>query len=136
MVRPLIPVVRYLLVCDDCREDARVGRIDIVGLVSNVRPRLGHRFPVLMPSLCVVVLLTDQRVEGRGRIDCVAEETGVEILDSGYHSIGADGGPLAVRGVVFRFVDSLWPGHGWYRARFWYEGQLLGEQPVRAVQEE
>src|SRR5436190_20892517 len=117
------PVVRYMLLCDDWKVDpANNRRITVVGLMTNLRPLDSFQYPVVCPELCVLLLLTEARGQGEGKITCVFEETGEVIFETQKRVIRFENDLLDVVGVPFRIHNCRFPHPGVYSVQFWYDG--------------
>lgn len=129
---PLNPVVRYMLLCEDCRVDpADPRRVDIVGLLTNIRSLDDPPYPLLYPELCVFVAMTECRGEGRVQIACVHEETGRRVFVSPERRVAFANDPLEVAGMIFRIKECLFPRSGLYSIQLWYNGEKIEECPLR-----
>lgn len=126
------PVVRYMLLCDDWQLDpASNRRINIIGLISNIRALDDPPYPLRYREFCVFLALTDGHGQGEAKIVCVFDETGEKIFETGSRSVSFGSDPLEIVGVPFRICDCIFPRAGLYRVQFWYEGELVEERPLR-----
>lgn len=125
------PVVRYMLQCDDWKQDPDNNRrITIIGLISNIRSLDDPPYPLLYREICVFLALTEGRGQGEGKIICVFEETGQVIFEA-QRPIMFGPDPLEVVGVPFRFRSFECLRAGLYAVQFRYEGELVEERPLR-----
>jgi hypothetical protein len=86
----IAPIVRYMLLCNDWRTDPEnENRITIVGLLSNIHPRAGESFPLIVREICVVLLLTDGYGHADFSIVCMNDETGEVVFASGPRPIAS-----------------------------------------------
>lgn len=126
------PVVRYMLLCDDWRLDpANTRRITIIGLLSNIHAVDDPPFPLFYREMCVFLALTDGHGQGEGKIVCVFETSGQKAFETHSRPIVFGPDPLEILGVSFRIRDISFPQAGLYSVQFWYEGELVEEQPLR-----
>jgi hypothetical protein len=62
-----LPIVRYLIVCDDILTDPQQpGKPMLVGLICLLSPEIDPLYPFSLSRLCVFIILT----EGRGTGTC------------------------------------------------------------------
>ena len=113
------PVVRYMILCEDWETDPQnPRRINIYGLLANIRSLGQPPYPLLYPELCVFLALTDGRGTGKGQIVCAFEETGQKIFGTPKRQIDFGADPLEVVGVTFRIRDCRFPFPGMYSIQF------------------
>jgi hypothetical protein len=126
------PVVRYMILCDDVVSDSqRPGKITIVGLTVVIKWPQGTTDPVALEKLVSLLILTDGRGAGTGRIDCINEETGQPVFASPERPISFEGkDPALPYGVVFKLQDCRFPTPGAYSVRFLFDGEELARQTV------
>lgn len=128
---PVLPIVRYMLLCKDWRTDADSERsISVFGLVSNyirdASPQPNGQ------ELCVVLILTECYRPGRCQVVCVWDEDGSRVFASAERFVDFPGDPLAVHGVSFRLKGFQFPRPGVYSVQFHFNGQLVEERPITA----
>jgi len=118
------PTARYMILCDDVITDEHwPGKVILVGPVSLIHWPAENTEPFTLPKLCVYLVLTDGRGEGRGRISCLNEETGREVFSSPERTLSfAEMDPSGLYGVVYRLIDCPFPQPGVYEVRFLFEG--------------
>ncbi len=128
----VVPHVRYLIVCDEVLPDPqRPGKLMIVGLVSLVAWPAGATAPVRLERLVVLLILTDGRGSGMGRIVCRNEETGAATFGSAATRISFEGkDPSGHYAVVFRLLDCPFPAPGVYAVQFLFDEALVQEQLI------
>ena len=81
MTLVLKPSARNMVVCEDVATDDRwPGKAILVGPVSWIRWPEEETEQVTLPTLCVILVLTDGRGTGRVRISCINEETREEVF--------------------------------------------------------
>ncbi len=121
-----------MLLCEDCRTDfTSPRRVDILGLLSNIRSVDDPPYPLLYHELCIFVAMTECRGEGQVRIACVYEETGQTVFATPERRIAFGDDPLEVAGVIFRIRDCLFPRSGLYAVQLWYNREKIEERPLR-----
>lgn len=126
------PVVRYMLLCDDWQMDpANPRRVTVYGVMSNVHSTDDPPYPLLIEELCVFLVLTEGYGQGEGKIVCVSEETGAGVFRTPGRTIVFGSDPLEIAGVSFRLRDCRFPQAGLYSIQFWFDGELVDEQPLR-----
>jgi hypothetical protein len=126
------PVVRYMILCDDWGTDLNnPRRVNIYGLLTNIRAIDQPPFPLLYRELCVFLVLTEGRGTGDGQIRCVFEETGQKVFETPKRQIAFGADPLEVVGVPFRIGDCRFPRAGQYFIQFWYNDDKIEERPLR-----
>jgi hypothetical protein len=129
---PLQPVVRYMILCDDwgiAQDNPR--RVNIFGLLSNIRSVDQPPYPLLYRELCVFLALTEGRGSGNCQIRCGFEETGETVFETPSRPITFGDDPLEVVGVPFRIRGCRFPRAGLYLVQFWYNGAKVDERPLR-----
>jgi len=127
----LTPIVRYMLLCEDCLTDPKnPRRISIAGLLSHFNAVDDPPYPAFCEELCVFLALTEGRGQGRGKIVCTYEESGQKIWESREHFIEFGPDPLEVTAVLFRICRFWFPHPGRYLIEFWYDGVKVEERPL------
>jgi hypothetical protein len=127
----LLPIVRYMIVCNDWRTDpARSHLINIAGLLYNIRPTGNPPYPLRYPELCVFLALTDCRGQADGWIVCENEDTGQRVFASPRRPITFGPDPLEVVGVPFRIRQCPFPRPGLYSIQFWYNDTQVEQRLV------
>jgi hypothetical protein len=125
------PIVRDMVICDDCRSDPNNSHLAIiVGVLNNINSIDLPSYPLLYRKMCVFLALTEGRGHGEGQIVCVIEETGQEVFATPKREITFGPDPLAIEGVVFRIRDCPFPVPGMYSIQFWYNGVEASEHPL------
>ena len=103
----------------------------IVGLTSLLRWPAGTATPMRLEKLVVLLVLTDGRGAGMGRIVCHNEETGVPIFESPPSPISFEGkDPLGHFAVRFKLLDCRFPAPGVYVVQFLFDDAMIHEQFV------
>jgi hypothetical protein len=125
------PVVRYLIVCEDVQTDPEHPlRITIVGLLGSVRSLKQPPFPLRYSELCVFLQLTECRGPAEGRIEIQQADTDRVIFRTQTRTITLSNDPLELVGIVFRVQDCLFAEPGLYWFQFWYNEEMIAQQPV------
>jgi hypothetical protein len=128
---PVHPVVRYLIVCEDVQIDPdRPRRITLVGLLSAIRSVEQPPFPLLYRELCVFLQLTECRGPADGWIEIQFAETGEVLFRTRVRTIPFSSDPLELVGVTFRIRNCLFEQPGLYWVQFWYNNDMLAQQPL------
>jgi hypothetical protein len=119
-----------MISCDEVFQDQqRPGKLTIVGLTSLVAWPSGATTPLRLERLVVLLILTDGRGAGMGRIVCLNEETGLPVFASPAARISfEDKNPLGHYGVRFRLNDCRFPAPGAYTVQFFFDDTLVQEQ--------
>jgi hypothetical protein len=126
------PVVRYMVLCDDWGTDPNQRRkVNIFGLLTNIRSLDEPPYPLLYRELCVLLVLTEGRRSGEAKIACVFEDNGQEVWTTPKRKIEFGPDPLEVVAVPFRIRDARFPYPGLYSIQLWYDDELVQERPVR-----
>ena len=127
----IAPVVRHMLLCDDVVElPAGSGKVTLVGLVTNIESRLEPTFPLIHPSLCVYVQMTNGR--GRADVQVLIRQVDSDRVVSGIRPRAVDfpTQPLRVHGMLFRILDCAFPTPGLYQVEFRVGDQVLAHEPL------
>jgi hypothetical protein len=125
------PIVRYMILCEDCRVDASKGkRIDSFGILSTIISREDPPYPLVHRELCVLLVLTEMRGDGTVEIVCVHEETDETAFHTPAWPVTFGNNPLEIIGLPVRIRGCLFPRPGPYRVQFWYNEQLLAERSL------
>lgn len=128
---PVKPIVRYMLLCQDWQTDnANDRRINVTGLISSIRAVDEALYPLLYPEICVLLVLTEGRGRGEGKIVCVWDDSGETVFATSDRLIELGPDPLATTAVAFRIQECIFPNPGRYTVQFWYEGELVEERPL------
>ena len=128
----VVPRARYMIICDEVLQDEqRPGKLTIVGLTSLVVWPPGAETPMRLERLVVLLVLTDGRGAGMGRVVCVNEETGLPVFGSPAVRISFEGrNPLGHYGVTFKLHDCRFPEPGAYTVQFFFDDTLVQEQLI------
>ena len=125
------PTVRYLIVCEDVGVDPEhPRRVTLNGLVSAIRSLEQPGYPLLYREFCVFLQLTECRGTAEGRIEIQHSDSGDVVFRTMTRSIAFGSDPLEVVGATFRIRDCLFPESGLYWVQFWYNENMLAQQPL------
>jgi hypothetical protein len=125
------PVVRYLIICEDVQNDPEnPNRINLIGLISSIRSLEKSPFPILYKELCVFLQLTECRGPAEGHIEIQYADSGQALFRTRTRTIPLSNDPLEVVGVTFRIRNCLFPEPGLYWIQFWYNEQMVAQQPL------
>ena len=117
---PINPIARYMILCDDWMPDpANIARVQIIGLISNIRPLDDPHYPMLVPELGVFLAPTDGRGSGIGQDRLRPRGDRRQDLRDATTSdrrFGPD--PIEILGVPFRIRDCVFPHAGLYTVQF------------------
>jgi hypothetical protein len=128
---PITPLVRYMILCEDWGTDPnRPNRVNIFGLLTNIRPTDQPAYPLLFRELCVFLVLTEGRGTGDGQIVCVSADTLDKVFETPMRKIAFGDDPLEVVGVPFRIRDCPFPRAGLYLLQFRYNEVELEHRPL------
>lgn len=128
----IIPLVRYMILCEDWeinRDNPNL--VNIIGLLSNIRSLEEPFYPLYYQEICVFIVLTGGRGQGKSEIRCVFEETDQIIFRTPRRVMHFPNDPIELVGVSFRIQDCPFPCSGLYSLQFWYEGQKVSDYPLR-----
>src|SRR3954453_11199497 len=99
---PVIPVVRYMILCEDWETTADNPRlVNILGLLTNIHSIDEPAYPLNYEQLCVFLALTESRGSGDAQIVCVFDETAQRVFATPRRPIAFGDDPLEVVGVPF-----------------------------------
>lgn len=127
----VLPVVRYLMVCEDVRPDPdNPNRVDLIGVTSAVRSVRPPPFPCWVPSFAVFIELTGCRGSVDGQVRLVDADRTLAVTGSPEHAIGLPDDPLEVVNIVFRLLKVRFDNPGLYWVQFFCAGQLLHQVPL------
>lgn len=128
----LLPVVRYLIACEDVRTDpANPRRVSLIHLVGRIRATSHPPFPHRSSEFCVYAQLTECRGVADVYVQIEEADSQTVIFQSPIqtHSLGND--PLKVFGMSFRIRDCIFPSHGLYSIQLCYNGDVVAREPLR-----
>ena len=130
----LPPLVRKTILCDKWSyQPPGSKRVVAEGIAMSIR---GFRddsedaYPIVHPSLSVLVFVTGGQGEGEAFVEIVSEDTGEPVCPplGGLIRFRAD--RAAVDCVGFDFSDIVFERPGMYTVRFVFDGKILTEDPL------
>ena len=125
------PIVRYLIVCEDVQIDPdNPRRVSIVGLMSAIRALEQPPFPLLYREICVFLQVAECRGPADGRIEVRHADTDQVVFRTRTRTIPFGSDPLEIVGVTFRIRNCLFQEPGLYWVQFWYNEQMIAQQPL------
>lgn len=125
------PTVRYLIICDDVQtEPEHPLRVTIAGLVGAIRSLEQPPYPLRYRELCAFLQMTECRGPAVGRMEIQHADSGGVIFRTPKRTIPFGTDPLELVGIVFRMQDILFPQPGLYWFQFWYNDEIIAQQPV------
>lgn len=125
------PTVRYLIVCEDVQTDPEnPRRVTLVGLISAIRSLEQPPFPLLYREMCVFLQMTECRGPADGRIEIHQADSGQVVFRTRTRTIPFGSDPLEVVGATFRIRNWLFQEPGLYWVQFWYNEQMIAQQPL------
>jgi hypothetical protein len=128
-----LPIVRYMIVCDDILTDPeRPGKPMLVGLICLLAPDTEPPYPFWLSQMCVLLILAEGRGTGTCELRLIFEETGEVVWQTKRLPIAFGPDPVALRGVIFRDHQVPFPARGVYIVQFWYNDQMLAQQTIVA----
>lgn len=125
----VLPIVRYLIVCEDIPAQTR--RISLINLFRAIRSRLQLPFPFRYPKFCVYAQLTECRGVGEVRLKIEEENTQTVIYQSASRRYNFGNDPLRVFDASFRIRDCVFPGAGLYSVQLCYNDIVIFQEPLK-----
>jgi hypothetical protein len=121
-----------MIVCDEVVVDSqRQGKLTIVGLTTVIKWPQGATTSSSLERLVVLLVLTDGRGSGTGRVECVNEMTGHVLFRSKDHTVSFAGkDPSRCHGFVFKIADCRFPGPGAYTIHFRFNEEVIARQTL------
>ena len=125
------PTVRHLILCEDVQTDPdHPLRATLVGLLGASRSLEQPPYPLLHRDFCVFIQLTSCRGPGDGRIQIERADTDEVIFRTRTRTLPLGNDPLELFAISFRIRNCLFPAAGLYWVQFWYNEQMLAQQPL------
>ena len=125
------PTVRYLVVCEDVQVDSTAPpRVTLVGLINAIRSLETPPYPLLYRELCVFLQLTECRGAAEGWIEIQHADSGQSVFRTRKRVIAFADDPLEVVAATFRLRNCLFTQPGLHWVQFWYNNELIVEQPL------
>jgi hypothetical protein len=108
-----------MILCEDAAIDPlNERRVEIYGLLSNIRSLDNPPFPLRYRELCVFLALTEGRGAGTGRIICTVEESGEQTFATPKRQINFTADPLDVVGLLSAFASAVYRMRECFRSCF------------------
>jgi hypothetical protein len=127
----VLPVVRYLVLCEDVHADqVDPQRITLVGLISTLRSLEEPPYPILKQEICAYLQVTGCRGAAQGHVEIRHADSDEVVYRTRTRTIPLVTDPLEVVGIAFRLRDCLFPKPGLYWVEFWYNDEVLAQQPL------
>ena len=131
MPSPPSPVVRTLIVCEDITIDpGNPRRVTLVNLIHSIRSVDDPPYPLLYREVCVFVQLAGCRGPGEVKVEIREADTDEVVFVTRTRTVGFPDNPLSVHGMRFRLRNCRFPAAGLYWVQFWYDNQMLAQQPI------
>jgi hypothetical protein len=128
------PKIRYFILCDDVRTDpANFLRLDVVGLIVNMRPKGDPAFPFVRPLFCTLVVLTGCRGEDELFIRIIQAKTGKIVFRNEARHVKFSGSPRDALGIVFKIGNCSFPAKGVYWVELFFSGSVIARKPLRLL---
>ena len=128
----LMPVVRYMILCDRCfANPAKSRQFTVVNLLTNIQATHNREFPYVYPKMCVFLALTEGRGSVTGHVACVFDETGETTFRTPDRRLTFGSDPLEVRPFLYSILQCKFHVPGRYTVQFWCENELLAQCPLR-----
>ncbi len=125
------PVVRHMLVCDDVTRDPdNPERLNVLGLISAIDSGEDPPFPLRHPQLSIFLQMTNGRGSGMAQVLIREADTDQFVSAGRPHRVTFPKEPLLVHGAVFRLLGCLFPRAGLYYVEFWFDGEVIAEEPL------
>jgi hypothetical protein len=105
-------------------------RVTLVGLISAIRSVEQPAFPLFYQEICVFLQLTECRGAAEGRIEIQHADSGQVVFRTRTRTIPFGNDPLEIVAVTFRLRNCLFQEPGLYSVQFWYNEQMIAQQPL------
>lgn len=126
------PIIQYLIACDDVKADPNnPQRINVFGLITNIRSTGAPPFPAVRPLFSVLALMTRCQGEADLSVRIVQNATGHIIFETPARRVRFVGDPFDVVGAVFRIRNCVFPAAGLYWVELVYSNTAITRRPVR-----
>ncbi len=127
----ILPVVRYLILCENVEIDNdHPRRISLVGLINTIHSMEEPAFPLLHQEFCVFLQFSGCRGPAEGRVEIQHADSGQIAFRTRTRTIPFDNDPLLVMGVNFRIRNCLFTESGLYWVQFWYNDEMIAQQAL------
>jgi hypothetical protein len=128
------PLVQYLITCDDVQTDPNNPlRVNVFGLITNIRSTANPPFPVIRPLFCVLVIMTRCKGTGDLSVRIVQNATGDVIFANHPRTVRFAGNPQEAVGVSFRVRNCTFPAAGLYWVEVYYSQSRLARRPIQLL---
>ncbi len=125
------PTVRRLIICENVRTDPdNPRRVTLAGLISAIHSLDQPPFPLLYREICVFLQLTECRGPADGRVEIHHADSGDVLFRTQTRMIPFGNDRLEIFGVTFRIRNCLFHALGLYWIQFWYNEQMIAQQPL------
>lgn len=125
------PVVRYLIICEEVQVDpAHPRRVTLVGLLSAIRSLQTPPFPLVYKEICVFLQLTECRGSAEARVEIQHADSAQVVFRTRTRTVPFGSDPLEVVGATFRIRNCVFPECGLYWIQFWYNEEIIAQQPL------
>jgi len=131
-VTAIPPIVRYLVLCEECRRDpANPRKISAINLMGYVQPAEGLAYPFEIQEIVALGMLTEGRGSARFRIE-VVKDFDQPIYRGVDQSVTFGSDPLQLVVLTFRILRLRLPSTGVYEFRLLCDDVQIAIQPLRA----
>jgi hypothetical protein len=121
--------VLYLILCENVQPDpANYHRLNVWGLLTSIRSRAHPPFPMVQPSVSVLVILTGGQGSGKLIVRVTRDETGAAVFTTRPRQVRFVGDPTAVLGMRFLIQNCTFPAAGLYWVEVEHSGSVLARQ--------
>ncbi len=122
----MLPVVRFLIACEDIRRDPEnPNKITLVNLINKIRPMEHEDYPLVAARFCVFVQLTECRGQGEVHLQMVHADSEEVMFRTRNRSLQFANQPLNLYGISFRILEAVFPMPGLYYLELWYNSTCL-----------
>ena len=120
-----LPSANATLICDSVITEAGTNKKSLIGVFENIN---ALAFPLVHPSLCVYVKLTEARGTYRFRLELADLETGTTILSKEIPGPVAIDNPLGTHEMVFNLRNLRFEHPGTYEFRICANGRVFAQK--------
>jgi hypothetical protein len=123
--------VRYLILCDDVQADSsNLPRVNVLGLITNIRSTRMPPFPVVRPRFCVLVLLTGCKGPAELSLRIVQSDTGRIVFRNQPRRLQFVNAPREAVGIRFYINNCAFPAEGLYWVELMLAGAVVARQAL------
>lgn len=128
----ILPTVQYMILCDDVLSDPqRPRKLMIVGLTTLVKWPEGETKPMMLEKLVASLILLDGHGEGKAKLVCVNDETGMPVWSTPETTVSFVGkNPSLPHAAKLTVLDCRFPTPGIYIVQFHLDGAVLARQTL------